>query len=278
MTPEAYGARDRLRGLAAVVVGAGSIAEGWSNGKATAVAFAREGAAVLVVDASRTAAEQTHETILAEGGRSEIFIGDLSQPDPARQMIERCMQVFGAVDVLHNNVGVMVPGGPQELSSEDWDRSFAVNLRTMFLSSKYAVSEMVRRGRGAIVNVGSISGSRFLGMPTLAYSTSKGAVLSMTRALAAQYGPHGVRVNQVTPGIIDTPVLASFADRIAVATGAVPGPAAREARERTVPLRRFGTAWDVAKAAVFLASDEAAYVNGAELVVDGGLACMAPQP
>ncbi|UUX95316.1 SDR family NAD(P)-dependent oxidoreductase [Aquabacterium sp. J223] len=268
----------RLQGKAAIVVGAGSIAPGWGNGKAAAVAFAREGAKVLVVDACEDAAQATHEVIRGEGGASEAFTADATRDGDMAAMVRRCVERFGGLQVLHNNVGVMTPGDLCELSEEDWDRTVTVNLKGLFLACRHALPVMVRAGGGAIVNVGSISAERYLGMPAIAYSTSKGGVAAFTRALAAQYGPQQVRVNLLVPGIVDTPVLASVADRIAAATGQVAGPQARRRREQTVPMGRFGSAWDVAMAAVYLASDEAAYVNGAELVVDGGLACMAPQP
>jgi len=269
---------DRLKGKTAIVVGAGSIGPGWGNGKAVAVQFAREGARVLAVDLREHAAFETRDVITRSGGTCEAFVGDVSKGEVARRMVERCVEVFGTVDVLHNNAGAMVPGGPCEVSEDDWDRAFTTNIRTMFLACRFVLPIMERQRNGSIVNIGSVSASRFLGMPALAYSTSKGAVMSFTRALAAQYGPHKIRSNVITPGIIDTPVLAMVADRIAASTNALPGPQAKAARERTVPLGRFGSAWDVAHAAVYLASEEASYVNGAELVIDGGLSCMAPQP
>jgi NAD(P)-dependent dehydrogenase (short-subunit alcohol dehydrogenase family) len=245
----------------------------------TAVLFAREGARVLAVDVNADAVWQTKELIAEDGHVCETLVADVSKASDARSMVERCVQLYGRVDILHNNVGVMFPGGPCDVSEDDWDRAFALNIRSMFLTCREVLPTMERQRAGCIVNVGSISATRFLGMPAIAYSTSKGAIAAFTSALAAQYGPLGIRVNTLTPGIVDTPVLATVSERIAKATGvAAAAGGGRAARERTVPLRRFGSAWDVANAAVFLASDEASYVSGANLVVDGGLGTMAPQP
>jgi NAD(P)-dependent dehydrogenase (short-subunit alcohol dehydrogenase family) len=268
----------RLRGKVAIVVGAGSIGPGWGNGKATAVAFAREGAQVVAVDVNGAACAQTCDLIREAGGECEAFVADVSSGDGARGMVKRCLERFGRVDILHNNVGVMFPGGPLDVDEKVWDRAFSLNIKSMFLTCREVLPSMESQRSGSIINVGSISGSRYLGMPAIAYSTSKGAVVAFSAALAAQYGPSGIRVNTLTPGIVDTPVLATVADQIAKATGKLQGEGARTSRERTVPLRRFGTAWDIANAAVYLASDDAAYVTGAELVVDGGLGVMAPQP
>jgi NAD(P)-dependent dehydrogenase (short-subunit alcohol dehydrogenase family) len=267
----------RLLEKVAIVVGAGSVATGIGNGKATAMAFAREGARVLAVDVSSDAVGQTGNLIRAEGGQCETIVADVSTSSGVRAMVERCLQSYGRVDILHNNVGVMFPGGPGDLDEAEWDRAFALNIKPMFLACREVLPIMERQRSGSIINVGSISSTRYLGMPAIAYNTSKGTVIAFTSALAAQYGPLGIRVNTLTPGIVDTPVLAVFAERLATAAGVAPG-AGRAAREASVPLRRFGSAWDVANAAVYLASDEAAYVSGANLVVDGGLSVMAPQP
>ena len=270
---------ERLAGKVAIVVGAGSCGPGWGNGKAAAVAFAREGAKVLAVDIDPDAAAETRDIIRSEGGNCAIATADVADDAQVRDFVAACLREFGRVDVLHNNVGISAMGGPEEIDEATWDRVLDANLKGMFLACRHALPTMVAQGGGAIVNVGSVSGMRYLGLPQIAYATSKGAIVTFTRALAAQYGPKKVRANVVSPGIIDTPLLArgaavTFRETFGVADAA----AARALRESTIPLRRFGDAWDVAHAAVYLASDEARYVTGAELVVDGGLTCQVQHP
>ena len=175
------------------------------------------------------------------------------------------MAAFGRIDVLVNNVGILEPGGPVEASPESWDRVMAVNVRSCFLTCKHAVPQMVEQGRGAIINVSSISAEAWLGAAYISYPTSKGAILSFTRHVAAEFGAQGIRCNAVVPGLMRTPMAeAAVAD-------ALGDDAFSEDRAAKIPLRSFGDAWDVANARLFLASDEAKYITGAELVVDGGL-------
>lgn len=190
----------RLKGRVAIVVGAGSIGPGWGNGKATAVAFAREGAQVVAVDVNGAACAQTCDLIREAGGDCEAVVADVSRGDEARGVVKRCLERFGRVDILHNNVGVMFPGGPLDVDEEVWDRAFSLNIKSMFLTCREVLPFMESQRSGSIINVGSISGSRYLGMPAIAYSTSKGAVVAFSAALAAQYGPSGIRVNTLTPG------------------------------------------------------------------------------
>ncbi|MBI2726336.1 MAG: SDR family oxidoreductase [Polaromonas sp.] len=266
-----------LIGRTAIVCGAGAIGPGWGNGKATAVAFARAGAKVLAADVSADSARETQEIILSEGGNCEIFAGDLSDSASVEKMVAVCLSHFGSVDILHNNIGVMFPGDVVSLEEKDWDLASRLNIKTLFLSCKHVIPVMLSQGFGVITNVGSISASRYLGMPAIAYSTTKGAVHSFTSALAAQYGRQGIRVNTITPGIVDTPTLEHASAKIAEALQISDIASARAARENSVPLGRFGTAWDVANAAVFLASDQASYITGTDLLVDGGLSCVAPR-
>jgi len=269
----------RLAGKVAIVVGAGSCGPGWGNGKAAAVAFAREGAKVLAVDIDAAAAAETRDIIRGEGGECATASADVADDAQVRGFVAACVREFGRVDVLHNNVGISAMGGPEEIDEATWDRVLDANLKGMFLACRHVLPLMVAQGGGAIVNVGSVSGMRYLGLPQIAYATSKGAIVTFTRALAAQYGPKNVRANVVSPGIVDTPLLAKGAAVTFRETfGVDSAEAARRLREATIPLRRFGDAWDVAHAAVYLASDEARYVTGAELVVDGGLTCQVQHP
>ena len=264
----------RLKDKVAIVTGAGSIGPGWGNGKATAVLFAREGAKVLAVDINAAAAAETKAIIDGEGGICEAMTVDVTDADQVAAMVARCRESFGRIDILHNNVGILAIGGPVELDEADWERLFATNIRSMFLTCKHVLPVMVAQGGGAIVNISSVAGIRELGLAYTAYSTTKGAVLPFTRSVAIEYAPKNIRANCVLPGMMDTPMVAhSAAQAYADAMESADMDAMRDAREKQVPLGRFGDAWDVAHAALFLASDEAKYITGAELVVDGGVTC-----
>jgi NAD(P)-dependent dehydrogenase (short-subunit alcohol dehydrogenase family) len=266
----------RLAGKVAIVTGAGSIGPGWGNGKATAVAFAREGAAVMAVDRSEASAMETRDIIRGEGARCEVTVADVGLSADVAGCVEATLAAFGRVDILHNNVGIFRLGGPVELDECDWDQVITTNLKSLFLTCKYVLPHFEQQRSGAIVNVGSISGHRHMGVPQIAYATSKAAIAGFTRGIAAQYGVFGIRANVVVPGLIDTPLQRMAGD---AAYGGAMGSAdlnvMRTARTTAIPLKRFGEAWDVAAASVFLASDEARYISGAELMVDGGLASVA---
>ena len=259
---------NRLGGKVAIVTGAGSSGPGWGNGKAAAVLFAREGARVFAVDLSREAVEETRGIIAAERGVCEAHVADVSRSDQVEAMVRRCREAFGRIDVLQNNVGILALGGPVELPEEAWDRLAVVNVKSMFLTCKHVLPVMEAQGGGAIVNIASVAGIRYLGVPYVAYSTTKGAVLAFTRSVAVQYAPRGIRANAVLPGLMDTPMVAA-----GLPSAYGDAEQMRKARAAQCPMGRMGDAWDVAHASLFLASDEAKYVTGAELVVDGGLTC-----
>lgn len=259
---------DRLKDKVAIVTGAGSIGEGWGNGKATAVVYAREGAKVLCADVNPDAARETADIIADEGGTADIFAVDVTDSGQVSAMVEAAVTAFGRIDILHNNVGIAEVGGPVDTSEESWDRVHDVNLKSAYLTSKYAIPHMLDQGEGAIVNVSSIAGERWLGVPYISYATTKAAMTQLTRVIARQYAPDNIRCNAVLPGLMQTPMVAhslqgAYAD--------VDVDALWAARNAQVPMDRVGDAWDVAHAALFLASDEARYVTGATLVVDGGL-------
>jgi NAD(P)-dependent dehydrogenase (short-subunit alcohol dehydrogenase family) len=262
----------RLEGKVAIVAGAGSCGPGWGNGKATAVLFAREGARVLAVDINQGAADETRSIIEDEGGFCVCEHADVSVAHDAEKVAARCTKEFGRIDILHNNVGILKLGGPVELSEEDWDRVFAVNVKGMFLMCKHVLPIMEAQRAGAIVNVSSISSLRFTGRQSVAYNASKGAVNQLTKNVAVQYAAMGIRVNCILPGVIDTPMIALPLQAL---HGADAVDEVKRKRAETVPMKRLGSAWDVAYAALFLASDESRYITGAELVVDGGLTCVA---
>ena len=185
-------------------------------------------------------------------------------------MVERCIETYGRVDVLHNNVSIVEVGGPVEASEESWDRVVAVNLKSMFLTCKYVLPHMVTQGGGVIVNISSIVGIRYLGVPYVSYSATKAAILQLTQTVALEYAERDIRANSILPGLMNTPMIV---EPLKDAYGDGDVEKMIEVRNNQVPMKRMGDAWDVAHAALFLASDEAKYITGAQLVVDGGLTC-----
>jgi NAD(P)-dependent dehydrogenase (short-subunit alcohol dehydrogenase family) len=260
----------RLAGKTALVVGAGSIGPGWGNGKATAVLFAREGARVMCVDINEAAAQETAALIAHEGGEAEALQADASKGAEVERAVGRCVERFGGIDVLDNNVGIAEVGGVVELPEAVWDRVFAVNLKSCFLAMKHVIPVMERQGGGSIVNISSVASIRYLGIIYASYYATKAAMNHLTRTTAAQYAPKNIRVNAILPGLMKTPMVEKLAGLAnSYAEGDVD--AMWRARDAQVPMGHMGDAWDVANAALFLASDESRYVTGIELVVDGGL-------
>ena len=259
---------DGLKGKVAMVVGAGAVGPGWGKGKATAVLYAREGAKVLCVDVNEAAAAETVAIIAGEGGEAVAFQADVTQSARTEAMAKRCVELWGGVDILHNNVGIVEVGGPVEASEESWDRVMAVNIKSMFLTCKAVLPIMEAAGRGAIVNISSAAGIRWLGVPYTSYAASKAGVLQFTKSLALQYAGKGIRANVILPGLMDTPMIV---EPLQDAYGEGGLEKMVTVRNAQCPLGRMGDAWDVAYAALFLASDEAKYITAVELLVDGGL-------
>ncbi len=263
----------RLAGKIAIVTGAGSVGPGWGNGRATAVLFAREGATVVVVDAVRAAAEATAEIIQGEGFQCGVLECDVTEEASVAAMVAEVLARHGRVDVLHNNVGGSIPGGPEEMSYAQFKAQLDLNVGSVFLTCQQVLPVMVRQGAGAIVNVGSVGGARHLGHDHAGYTAGKAGLVKLGQALAVRYGRHGVRVNTVVPGLIDTPLLEV---RVAKQKGRADLATLKTEAATRVPLGRRGDGWDIAYAALYLASDEARYVTGTELLVDGGLLARAP--
>jgi len=261
----------RLEGKVALVVGAGSSGPGWGNGKATAVLFAREGARVLCVDVEEDAARETVEIIRGEGGEAEVCRADASRAADVEHAVAACVERFGRLDVLDNNVGIVEIGDVVALSEERWDRIFAINLKSCFLAMKHAIPVMERQGGGAIVNISSVASIRHSGVPYAGYYTTKAAMNHLTATTAVDFAAKNVRVNAVLPGLMKTPMVAAAVGQLADSYGAGDVEEMWKARDAQVPMGRMGDAWDVAHAALFLASEEARYVTGVTLTVDGGL-------
>ena len=259
---------DRLKDKVALVSGAGSSGPGWGNGKATAVLFAREGAKILAADLYLEAAVETKRIIVREGGTCEAVTGNVSVAEDVAAIVDACIRAFGRIDVLHNNVGIVEVGGPVETSEESWDRVNDVNLKSMFLTCKKVLPHMERQRKGTIVNIASVSGIRWLGVPYISYAATKAAIIQFTRVIAVQYARSGIRANSILPGMMNTPMV--HAPEVTAAYGGSAEEMVRR-RDAQCPMGRMGDAWDVAYAALFFASDEAKYITGTELVVDGGL-------
>lgn len=258
----------RLAGKVALVTGAGSVGPGWGNGRATAVLFAREGARIALADRDEAAAAETARLITGEGGESIAVAADVTVEADVRALVARCVEAHGGVDILHHNVGGSLPGGPEEMSVEDFRAQLDLNLTSAFLCVQAALPVMVRQGAGVITLVGSIGGLAHLGHHHVGYSAGKAGLVQFARQVAVQYGPGGIRCNTIIPGMMDTPLLEH---RVSRQKGRKSLDALREEARTRVPLGRRGDAWDVARAALFLASDEAGYITGTELLVDGGL-------
>jgi NAD(P)-dependent dehydrogenase (short-subunit alcohol dehydrogenase family) len=255
---------NRLAGKVAIVTGAGSRAEGIGNGRATAILFAREGARLLLTDHDSTALNRTLELIREEGLDAEVFVGDATSDSDSKMMVEIALDRFGRIDILDNNVGIEGAGTVVEVSEQDWDKVMAVNVKSMFLASKHVIPHMERQGAGSIINISSISSVRPRGLTP--YTASKGAVNALTQAMAIDHGSKGIRVNAIMPGPVFTPNV--FANGMTDER--------RERRRLASPLELEGTGWDVAQAAVFLASDEARWITGVILPVDGGVSLASP--
>jgi NAD(P)-dependent dehydrogenase (short-subunit alcohol dehydrogenase family) len=260
----------RLKGKVAVVVGAGSTpGDTMGNGRATAMLFAREGASVALVDYRLESAEETREMIAGEGGTSFAIQADVTRAEDCKRVAEACVETYGAIDILHNNVGIGEGGGPVDLSEADWDKVVDTNLKSMFLTCKFVLPQMEQRGAGSIINISSMASIRFAPYPMLAYSASKAGVNALTRSIAMQYAHQHIRCNAILPGLINTPMAI---EGISVRLGVDKADLIRM-RDAAVPMNHMGEAWDVAYAALFFASEESKYITGVIMPVDGGLSC-----
>ncbi len=249
----------RLKDKVAIITGAGS-----GMGRVAALRFAAEGSLVVVADSQPAAAEETVRKIRAAGGEASAVAADVSVESDAKSMIERAIEEYGRIDVLYNNAGIMPEADHSVVDTpvEAWDQVMAVNVRGVFLGCKYAIPRMVERHAGSIINVSSFVAILGCSVPQDAYTASKGAVLALTRSLAVQFAPHGVRTNAILPGPVETPLLMDWL---------LKDEAAKKLRLARNPTGRFGKPDEVASLAVYLASDESAWTNGASLVIDGGI-------
>ena len=254
-----------LIGKVAIVTGGGAQGDGVGNGRAAAILLARAGAKVLVVDRDLALAERTVAMIASEGGTAAAGSYDVTHSAQCAAMVQDAVSRWGRLDCLDNNVGMGSRGTVVDETEENWRRVMQVNVDTMFLACKHAIPAMIRTaGGGSIVNISSISALRPRGLT--AYSVAKGAVMALTQAVAVDHGEQGIRVNCVVPGPVYTPLI--YVRGITEE--------ARDARRQASVLKREGTGWDIGNAVRFLLSDQARYITGHVLVVDGGASLVGP--
>jgi NAD(P)-dependent dehydrogenase (short-subunit alcohol dehydrogenase family) len=249
----------RLEDKVTIITGAGS-----GMGRTAARMFAGEGAKVVCVDVAEEVAESAAEEVRTAGGQATAVVADVSNEDAARKMVDHAVATFGRVDALYNNAGIMPATDHSVIDTdvETWDKVMAVNLRGVFLGCKYAIPKMVDQGSGSIINIASFVALLGCSVPQDAYTASKGAVISLTRSLAVQFGPNGVRSNAICPGPVETPLLMDWL---------VKDEEAKRIRLARNPTGRFGKPEEIVNMALYLASDESRWTNGASLVVDGGI-------
>jgi len=261
----AYKNSTEFAGKVAIVTGGGAAGDGIGNGRAAAILMARGGASVFVVDRVLELAERTAEMIQDEGGTASAYEADVTKSDQCEAMVKAAVDLYGRLDILDNNVGVGSRGSVVAESEKRWNRVMNINVNSMFLTSKFAIPAMTASGNGgAIVNVSSISALRPRGLT--AYSTSKGAVITLTQAMAIDHAADGIRVNCVAPGPVYTPMVYSRGM----------SEEARETRRKASPLGVEGSGWDIGRAVAFLASPQSRYITGQVLVVDGGITLASP--
>jgi NAD(P)-dependent dehydrogenase (short-subunit alcohol dehydrogenase family) len=257
----------RVAGKVALITGAGCVGPGWGNGRAAAVLFAREGAKVFAVDKNPNAMIETVERVGNDGEIVTHFC-DVTDDAQVGAMFNACQKVFGRIDILVNNVGGSAPGGAAELSEQAWDNQIDYNLKSVFLTCRHAIPIMIAQGGGAIVNTASTSGISYSGSPQIGYASAKAAIIQFSKVTAVQYAKHGIRVNTVIPGQMHTPMVEA---RLAKQRTGGDIEALLKSRVARIPLGFMGDGRDTAAAVLFLASDEARFITGTEIVVDGGM-------
>jgi len=258
----------RLQDKVAIVTGAGCVGSGWGNGRAVAVRFAQEGAKIFAVDKNAESMEETLKYIREAGGDVTPWTCDVTNSAEVAAMVQACRDKYGRVDILVNNVGGSARGGPVDLSEEAWDAQLDFNLKSVFLTCKYVLPLMEAQGGGAIVNTASTSGTRWTGAAQVGYASAKAGVIQFSRVVAVEYAKKNIRVNTVIPGQMHTPMVET---RLAKQRASGDVEALLKQRQARIPLNFMGDGRDTANAALFLASDEARFVTGTEIAVDGGM-------
>jgi NAD(P)-dependent dehydrogenase (short-subunit alcohol dehydrogenase family) len=258
----------RLHNKVAIVTGAGCVGPGWGNGRAVAVLFAQAGAKIFAVDKCMEAMEETIRRVREAGGTITARTCDVTDSAAVEAMVAACKAEYGRVDILVNNVGGSAAGGPVALSEDKWDAQVAFNLKSVFLTCKHVLPVMEAQGYGAIVNTASTSGICWTGSAQVAYAACKAGVIQLGKVVAVEYAKNGIRVNTVVPGQLHTPMVEA---RLAGQRSGGDVDKLLESRLSRIPLGFMGDGRDTANAALFLASDEAQFITGTEIVVDGGM-------
>ncbi|WP_196259149.1 SDR family NAD(P)-dependent oxidoreductase [Pelagibacterium limicola] len=258
----------RLAGKIAIITGGGSVGPGWGNGRAAAVRFAEEGATVVVTDIRREAMEETERHLSPVSSDYVLEQCDVTDSSSVERLVKSTLSKFGRIDVLVNNVGGSAKGGAVELTEEDWLKQLSFNLTSVFLTCKHILPTMIAQNGGAIINTASTSGIRWTGSAQVAYAAAKAGVIQFSRVTAVQYAPHNIRVNTVVPGQMHTPMVEA---RLARQREGGDVEILLQKRQSRIPLPFMGDGRDTANAALFLASDEARFITGTEVVVDGGM-------
>jgi NAD(P)-dependent dehydrogenase (short-subunit alcohol dehydrogenase family) len=260
--------KGRLDGKVAIVTGAGCVGPGWGNGRAIAVRFAEEGARVFAVDKNLRAMDETLALVRTAGGDITPYACDVTDSQAIAALVAACLAAYGEIDILVNNVGGPAPGGPLKLSEEDWGQQLDINLTSVFLMCKHVMPLMEQKGAGAIVNIASTSGIRWTGTAAVGYASAKAGVIQFGRVVGVEYAKKGIRVNTVLPGQLHTPLVDAVLAKDQ-SGGDIDVLLAR--RQSRIPLPFMGDGRDTANAALFLASDEARWITGTEIIVDGGM-------
>jgi NAD(P)-dependent dehydrogenase (short-subunit alcohol dehydrogenase family) len=260
--------KPRFEGRVAIVTGAGCVGPGWGNGRAIAVKLAEEGAKVFAVDRDPARLEETLERAGSSRDAIKTFSCDVTDSASVKAMAEACLAAFGTIDILVNNVGGSAAGGPVEMEEEVWDSQIDQNLKSVFLTCKHVLPIMLLKQSGAIVNIASTSGQRWTGSAQVAYAATKAGVIHLSKVVAVQHASRGVRVNCVVPGQLHTPMVET---RLAKQRSGGDVEALLAQRQKRIPLGFMGDGRDTANAVLFLASDEARFITGTEIVVDGGM-------
>jgi len=261
-----------LDGKTAIVTGCGSEGEGWGNGRAIATLLARQGAKVIGTDLNYKAAKNTQDFILKENNKCEIHEVNMSNKKDVDSFFKNVTKQHEKINILVNNVGRSEPGDPEVLDYDVWREQFSTNLDTAFFAIKQIIPTMKKIGGGSIVNISSVAGMRYVGKPQVGYSASKAALMQMTKTTAIIHAENKIRLNCVVPGLMHTPLVERLANKYA------DGKYEQfvKTRNNQVPMKKMGSSFDVANAVLFLASDEAKYITGTEIVVDGGLTATTP--
>ena len=258
-----------LKGTVALVTGIGQVGDQsmWGNGAATAQALSRNGVKVYGCDLKLSAAEHTQKRLRSEGGECTVVTTDVTKSDQVAKLVEGCVAKYGRIDLLVNNVGMSMPGGPAEMDEATWDSQMDVNLKSVYLCCHHVLPLMEAQGSGVVINISSIAALMYIGKAQIGYNATKAALIGFTAATAVQYAPKGVRMNVILPGLMHTPLVGVLAQKYAA--GDYEGLVKR--RDNAVPMGKMGDGFDVANAALFLMSESARYITGQRLIVDGGI-------